>query len=120
MLPTIPRSSQGHPEDFELETENLNPEDIFNSIKQTSADIQSLNKLEAYEDVRHTGHGQHGGGVGSQGGKPRKHVFTSQDSGIQDLRLDSPDGTDHSHKQRPFNHFGFQSQVTTNAFQNDL
>ncbi|KAK3765442.1 hypothetical protein RRG08_066989 [Elysia crispata] len=101
------RSSQGHPEDFELETENLNPEDIFNSIKQTSADIQSLNKLEPYEDVRHHSHGHQGGGVG---GKPRKHVFTSQDSGIQDLRLDSPDGTDHSHKQRTFNQFSLHSQ----------
>ncbi|GFR69213.1 CLIP-associating protein 2-like isoform X2 [Elysia marginata] len=108
---------KGHPEDFELETENLNPEDIFNSIKQTSADIQSLNKLEPYEDVRHhSGQGQgqgshHGSGVG--GGKPRKHVFTSQDSGIQDLRLDSPDGTDHHHKQRSFNQFGLHSQKSS-------
>uniref|UniRef100_A0A2C9LYM3 TOG domain-containing protein n=1 Tax=Biomphalaria glabrata TaxID=6526 RepID=A0A2C9LYM3_BIOGL len=70
------RTSQGHPDDFE--TENLNPEDIFNSIKKTSADIQSLSinsKLEPYDDV--------------------KKEFTSQDSGIQDLRMDSPDGLDH-------------------------
>ncbi|KAI8725973.1 CLIP-associating protein 2 isoform X12, partial [Biomphalaria glabrata] len=69
-------TSQGHPDDFE--TENLNPEDIFNSIKKTSADIQSLSinsKLEPYDDV--------------------KKEFTSQDSGIQDLRMDSPDGLDH-------------------------
>ncbi|XP_059140829.1 CLIP-associating protein 1-B-like isoform X15 [Physella acuta] len=72
------RTSHGHPEDFE--TENLNPEDIFNSIKKTSADIQSLSissKLEPYDDVK------------------KKHDFTSQDSGIQDLRMDSPDGLDH-------------------------
>ncbi|CAL1546836.1 unnamed protein product [Lymnaea stagnalis] len=71
------RSSQGHPDDFE--TENLNPEDIFNSIKKTSADIQSLSissKLEPYDDVK------------------KKHDFTSQDSGIQDVRMDSPDGLD--------------------------
>ncbi|CAG5115569.1 unnamed protein product, partial [Candidula unifasciata] len=72
------RSSQGHPDSFE--TENLNPEDIFNSIKKTSADIQSLSissKLEPYDEMK------------------KKHDFTSQDSGIQDLRMDSPDGLDH-------------------------
>ena len=83
LIPLLPRrSSQGHPDDFE--TENLNPEDIFNSIKQTSADIQSLSissKLEPYDDVK------------------KKHDFPSQDSGIQDLRIDSPDGGD---SKRPF------------------
>jgi CLIP-associating protein 1/2 len=68
------RSGLGIADNFE--TENLNPEDIFNSIKKTSADIQSLSKLEPYGDGK------------------KKHDFTSQDSGIQDVRLDSPDGTD--------------------------
>lgn len=86
------RSSQGHPDSFE--TENLNPEDIFNSIKKTSADIQSLSissKLEPYDEMK------------------KKHDFTSQDSGIQDLRMDSPDGLDH---KRGF--FGY-SQVNDGA-----
>ncbi|BFZ06493.1 hypothetical protein BsWGS_09532 [Bradybaena similaris] len=77
------RSSLGIADNFE--TENLNPEDIFNSIKKTTADIQSLSissKLDPYEDIK------------------KKHDFTSQDSGIQDVRMDSPDGTDH---KRGFN-----------------
>ncbi|BFZ22652.1 hypothetical protein BsWGS_25691 [Bradybaena similaris] len=83
------RSSQGHPDSFE--TENLNPEDIFNSIKKTSADIQSLSissKLEPYDEMK------------------KKHDFTSQDSGIQDLRMDSPDGLDH---KRGF--FGYSQKL---------
>lgn len=63
----------------ETETENMNPEDIYDSIKKTSADIQNLSfnsKLDNYEDVR------------------KKREFTSQDSGIQDLRNDSPDAAD--------------------------
>ncbi|XP_050407354.1 CLIP-associating protein 1 isoform X3 [Patella vulgata] len=71
------RSSLGHPDDNE--TENLNPEDIYNSIKKTTADIHNLSinsKLDHYEDIK------------------KKRDFTSQDSGIQDLRNDSPDGVD--------------------------
>ncbi|XP_076456220.1 CLIP-associating protein 1-A-like isoform X4 [Babylonia areolata] len=70
------RQSTGQPE--ECETENMNPEDIYNSIKKTSADIQSLNlnsKMEGgYEEIK------------------KKREFASQDSGIQELRNDSPDG----------------------------
>ena len=57
----------------------MNPQDIYNSIKQTTEDIQSLSfhsKLDNYEEVK------------------KKHEFTSQDSGIQDLRNDSPDGVE--------------------------
>ncbi|XP_055995670.1 CLIP-associating protein 1-like isoform X35 [Ostrea edulis] len=69
--------SRGHHD--EMETENMNPEDIYNSIKQTTADIQNLSfhsKLESYDPVK------------------KKREFTSQDSGIQDLRNDSPDAVD--------------------------
>ncbi|XP_061178265.1 CLIP-associating protein 1-like isoform X1 [Saccostrea echinata] len=69
--------SRGHHD--ETETENMNPEDIYNSIKQTTADIQNLSfhsKLENYDPVK------------------KKREFTSQDSGIQDLRNDSPDAVD--------------------------
>ncbi|KAL8570188.1 hypothetical protein ACOMHN_030983 [Nucella lapillus] len=71
------RQSSGHPE--ECETENMNPEDIYNSIKKTSADIQNLNlggKMEGYEEIK------------------KKREFASQDSGIQELRNDSPDGVE--------------------------
>lgn len=57
----------------------MNPEDIYNSIKKTSADIQNLSinsKLDSYDGVK------------------KKMDFTSQDSGIQDLRNDSPDAVD--------------------------
>ncbi|XP_065941457.1 CLIP-associating protein 1 isoform X15 [Magallana gigas] len=69
--------SRGHHD--EMETENMNPEDIYNSIKQTTTDIQNLSfhsKLESYDPVK------------------KKREFTSQDSGIQDLRNDSPDAVD--------------------------
>ena len=37
----------------DLETENMNPEEIYNSIKKTSADIQSLSKLDSgYDDLK--------------------------------------------------------------------
>lgn len=57
----------------------MNPEDIYNSIKKTSADIQNLSlgtKLDGYDDIK------------------KKREFASQDSGIQELRNDSPDGVD--------------------------
>ena len=72
-----PPSRSDHHHD--METENMNPEDIYDSIKKASADIQNLNfssKLDNYDDVR------------------KKREFTSQDSGIQDLRNDSPDAVD--------------------------
>ncbi|XP_070175270.1 CLIP-associating protein 1-like isoform X12 [Littorina saxatilis] len=71
------RQSQGQPEDFE--TENMNPQDIYNSIKKTSADIQNLSlgtKLDGYDDIK------------------KKREFASQDSGIQEIRNDSPDGVE--------------------------
>lgn len=57
----------------------MNPEDIYDSIRKTTADIQNLSfgsKLERYDDTK------------------KKREFTSQDSGIQDLRNDSPDTND--------------------------
>ena len=57
----------------------MNPEDIYNSIKKTSADIQNLSlgsKLDGYDDIK------------------KKREFASQDSGIQELRNDSPDGVE--------------------------
>lgn len=91
------RSSQGHPDCFE--TENLNPEDVFNSIKKTSADIQSLSissKLEPYEDVK------------------KKPDFTSQDSGIQELRMDSPDGLDHKRGFFSYSQVSWHSRTVCN------
>ena len=34
----------------EVDTENMNPEEIYNSFKKTSADIQSLSKLGSHFD----------------------------------------------------------------------
>lgn len=56
----------------------MNPEEIYNSIKKTSADIQNLSKLDGHYD------------------DPKKgRDCTSQDSGIQssmpDVRGESPD-----------------------------
>nr|KAG5707128.1 hypothetical protein BaRGS_011839 [Batillaria attramentaria] len=68
----------------------MNPEDIYNSIKKTSADIQNLSlgtKLDGYDDIK------------------KKREFASQDSGIQELRNDSPDAVDgrrgHQHTYNP-------------------
>ena len=37
----------------DVDTENMNPEEIYNSFKKTSADIQSLSKLGSqFDDVR--------------------------------------------------------------------
>ena len=36
----------------EYETENMNPEDIYNSIKKTSADIQKWSNQDAMEDMK--------------------------------------------------------------------
>ena len=50
----------------EVDTENMNPEEIYNSIKKTSADIQNLGKWDAqYDEVK------------------KERDTTSQDSGIQ-------------------------------------
>ncbi|XP_021373911.1 CLIP-associating protein 1-like isoform X11 [Mizuhopecten yessoensis] len=92
-----PPSRGGHRD--EMETENMNPEDIYDSIKKTSADIQNLSfnsKLENYEDVR------------------KKREFTSQDSGIQDLRNDSPDAADTRKGQ--YNPSHYQDEGTLNGY----
>jgi len=37
------------------DTENLNPDDLFNSIKQTTVDIQNLSRYDTqYDDFRKT------------------------------------------------------------------
>ncbi|WAR05483.1 CLAP2-like protein [Mya arenaria] len=69
----------------EADTENMNPEDIYNSFKKTAAEIQNLSfnsKLDNFDDVK------------------KRKEFTSQDSGIQDLRNDSPDAGDSRHEER--------------------
>ncbi|KAK2176939.1 hypothetical protein NP493_630g01043 [Ridgeia piscesae] len=66
------RPSPSRPMD-EVDTENMNPEEIYNSFRKTSADIQSLSKLSnQFDEIR------------------KERESTSQDSGIQDLR-GSPD-----------------------------
>lgn len=74
----------------EADTENMNPEDIYNSIKKTSADIQNLSinsKLDHFDDMK------------------KRKDFTSQDSGVQDLRNDSPDpGEAKKHSYNPSNY----------------
>ncbi|XP_067686709.1 CLIP-associating protein 1-like isoform X13 [Haliotis asinina] len=101
------RSSIGHPDEFE--TENLNPEDIYNSIKKTSADIQNLSinsKLDHYDDIK------------------KKREFTSQDSGIQDLRNDSPDAVDGGKRALHYNPSHYQEEVRNrnamNGYNNKL
>ncbi|XP_071101289.1 CLIP-associating protein 1-like isoform X15 [Haliotis cracherodii] len=101
------RSSIGHPDEFE--TENLNPEDIYNSIKKTSADIQNLSinsKLDHYDDIK------------------KKREFTSQDSGIQDLRNDSPDAVDGGKRSLHYNPSHYQEEVRNrnamNGYNNKL
>ncbi|KAJ8307400.1 hypothetical protein KUTeg_015484 [Tegillarca granosa] len=86
------------------ETENMNPEDIYNSIKKTSADIQNLSfnsKLDNYDDVKR---------------KTKKREFTSQDSGIQDLRNDSPDAGDN--RKGHYNPSHYQDEGTLNGYNN--
>lgn len=83
----------------EMETENMNPEDIYNSIKQTTADIQNLSfhsKLESYDPVK------------------KKREFTSQDSGIQDLRNDSPDAVDS--RKGNYNPSQYSDEVSLGSF----
>ena len=90
----------------ELETENMNPEEIYNSIKKATADIQNLSKLDGqYDDVK------------------KERDCTSQDSGIQssmhDVRGDSPetkgsmDTTDSPQRQR-------QQQYNPSYYQDDV
>ena len=80
----------------EADTENMNPEDIYNSIKKTSADIQNLSfnsKLDHYDDMK------------------KRKDFTSQDSGVQDLRNDSPDPGEL--KKPHYNPSHYQDEVST-------
>ncbi|XP_041372229.1 CLIP-associating protein 1-like isoform X3 [Gigantopelta aegis] len=95
--PRQQRSSLSYPDDSE--TENFNPEDIYTSMKKVSADIQNLSiksKLDHYNDVE------------------KKRDFTSQDSGIQDLRNDSPDGLDGGKKMSHYNPAHYQDENTLN------
>lgn len=54
-----------------VDTENMNPEDLYNSIKKTSADIQNLSRMDSqYSDSRrdsrsHDGQRGDDGGAGS-------------------------------------------------------
>ena len=83
----------GEPDEYE--TENMNPQDIYNSIRKTSADIQNLSynsKMDHFDDVK------------------KKKEFTSQDSGIQDLRNDSPDVADP--RKTVYNPTHYQDEVT--------
>ena len=69
---------QSHHQSEDVETENMNPQDIFDSIKQTSADIQLLSL---------------GSKLGTAGDDIKKREdFAFQDSGNQEIRNDSPDG----------------------------
>uniref|UniRef100_A0A0L8G8Y4 TOG domain-containing protein n=1 Tax=Octopus bimaculoides TaxID=37653 RepID=A0A0L8G8Y4_OCTBM len=77
----------------------MNPQDIYNSIKKTSADIQNLSynsKLDHFDDVK------------------KKKEFTSQDSGIQDLRNDSPDVSDP--RKTFYNPSHYQDEHTLNGY----
>lgn len=95
------RQSLGPPEDFE--TENMNPQDIYNSIKKTSADIQNLSlgtKLDVYDDIK------------------KKRDFASQDSGIQEIRNDSPDGVEgrRGNLQHVYNPMQYQDDNAVNGY----
>ena len=79
----------------------MNPEDINNSIKKMSADIQSLNKLElpGFDDIQ------------------KEKDSTSLDSGIQgslhDVRAGSPDGSSGSRGgARHYNPAQYQPDVS--------
>ncbi|KAK2159523.1 hypothetical protein LSH36_151g01044 [Paralvinella palmiformis] len=74
----------------DVDTENMNPEDIYNSIKKTSADIQNLSKLDThFDEIR------------------KERDSTSQDSGIQgsthDIRGTSQDVKDLLHRGHQYN-----------------
>ena len=90
----------------EYNTENMNPEEIYNSIRKTSADIQNLSKLDShYDEVK------------------KERDTTSQDSGIQssmhDVRVDSPEtkGLDYSDSPRSDLH---RRQYNPSAYQEDV
>ncbi|XP_053408709.1 CLIP-associating protein 1-like isoform X4 [Mercenaria mercenaria] len=92
-------SSRGPYSRDEADTENMNPEDIYNSIKKTSADIQNLSfnsKLDQFDDVK------------------KRKDFTSQDSGIQDLRNDSPDAGESRKPQ--YNPSRYSDESTLNGY----
>ncbi|CAH1773834.1 unnamed protein product [Owenia fusiformis] len=79
-------SSRTFSSDTNQETENMNPQDIFNSIKKTTADIQNLNA--SYNDTK------------------KERDSTSQDSGIQSSlpdvsRIDSPSNKGVNHAESP-------------------
>jgi len=81
----------------EADTENMNPEDIYNSFKKTTADIQNLSfnsKLDNFDEVK------------------KRKEFTSQDSGIQDLRNDSPDAGDSRTPKPAYNPSHYQEEVS--------
>jgi len=74
----------------------MNPEDIYNSFKKTTADIQNLSfnsKLDNFDEVK------------------KRKEFTSQDSGIQDLRNDSPDAGDSRTPKPAYNPSHYQEEV---------
>lgn len=90
------RGPYGHDE---ADTENMNPEDIYNSIKKTSADIQNFSfnsKLDQFDEVK------------------KRKDFTSQDSGIQDLRNDSPDAGEN--RKPHYNPSHYQDENTLNGY----
>ncbi|XP_052805187.1 CLIP-associating protein 1-like isoform X9 [Mya arenaria] len=85
----------------EADTENMNPEDIYNSFKKTAAEIQNLSfnsKLDNFDDVK------------------KRKEFTSQDSGIQDLRNDSPDAGDSRSVKQAYNPSQYQDEGTINGY----
>ncbi|XP_052252616.1 CLIP-associating protein 1-like isoform X3 [Dreissena polymorpha] len=84
----------------EADTENMNPEDIYNSFKKTTAEIQNLSfnsKLDNFDEVK------------------KRKDFTSQDSGIQDLRNDSPDAGE-TKKTQAYNPSHYQEENMINGY----
>ena len=85
----------------EVDTENMNPEEIYNSIKKTSADIQNLSKMDSqFDELK------------------KERDSTSQDSGIQgsmhDVRATSPETKEHhaGRRQGGYNPHYYQEDVS--------